>query len=551
MKILLKLLLLCFTMGQLYAQETPVIDQINVSGTILDEYDKPFPGVSVLVKGTTNGTQTDINGNYSIVVNMGEVLMYSYVGYSKSEVYVSESKDIDVSMELDTSEEEEVVVTALGIEKKKDEIGTAYEVVDSKLLVQANSTNIIQSLQGKVSGLTIRDGNVFLRGARSMRSDNSALIVIDGVVSTSGFLQTLDPNTVKTVNVIKGANGAALYGSQASNGVLIITTKRTFQDQSKSNNSSRRKIIKHTGRLKVKNTINKAEHVKLFSKAKTVDEAYEVYNKEKENHSKELGYYVDAYDYFSKKDNSEYKKGILNDVIKSEFDNYELLRALGYKMEVAKDYLLASSLFKRVLLIRPKDAQSYRDLALVYQEMGKTQKAFELLNTIVSNALYEAKETTKSLVMYNVAKNEINNLIQKDPKVDKSSLESFNEINTNYDVRIVIDWNRADTDMDLHVIDPSLEDCFFKNPKTQIGGEISSDLNMAYGPEEFTLRNGRKGDYYVKVNYANDVLQDDENPTFVKVTLYKNYGTPKENKEVQVVRLSKRKGEQIIAKLTI
>ncbi len=536
---------------QLYGQEAPIVDQISVSGNITDEEGKPFSSVSVLVKGTANGTQTNSNGNYSITANTGDILTFSYKGYSTSEAYINTTEPINISMSPDDSEREDVVVTAMGIERKKDNITSSMRTLDDKELMDTNNRNILNTIENRVSGTKVASNGIILRGASNVRGGTYALIVVDGAITPFQILKSLDANLVKSISVIKGLKGAALYGAQGANGVIMISTKKNTRYIASSAKKTKKKPIRHSGRLKVKNIDNKAEYVKLFSKAKTVDEAYEVYNKEKENHSKELGYYVDAYDYFAQKDNSEYKKGILNDIIKSEFENYELLRALGYKMEAAKDYLLASSLFKRVLLIRPKEAQSYRDLALVYQEMGKTQKAFELLNTIVSNALYEVKGTKKSFVMYNVAKNEINNLIQKDPKVDKSNLESFNEINTNYDVRVVIDWNRADTDMDLHVIDPSLEDCFFKNPKTQIGGEISSDLNIAYGPEEFTLRNGRKGDYYVKVNYANDVLQDDENPTFVKVTLYKNYGTPKETKDVKVVRLSKRKGEQIIAKLTI
>ncbi len=557
MKTILKLFLVSLITLNSHAQEAPTIDQINVSGIILDEEGNPFPNVSILIKGTETGTQTDVKGNYSIAVNTGEVLTYSFKGYSTSEAYINAPKNINITMIPQESESKDLIVTTLGIEKTKDEIGTAYTVVNNKLLTQANNTDILSSLAGKVSGLTIleRYGEVvvILRGNRSMLSDNTALIVIDNVISSGSFLRTLDPNSVKTVNVIKGANGAALYGSRASNGVLVITTKKGY-DTKKTRTTTATRItpVRYKGRLKVKNTSNKADYIKALSKTKTNEEAFSLHTEElKDKYQDDLGYYVDVYDYFSKAGAEQESKAILNEIIKSQYDNYELLRALAYKLEQNKNYTLASSIYKRVLLLRPEDAQSYRDLALMYQEIGKNQKAFELLNTVVSDAVYKANNTKKSFAMNGITKNEINNLIQKDNTIDKSTLDSFNEITTNYDVRVVIDWNRANTDIELHVVDPNLEDCFYRNPKTQIGGEISVDLSTGYGPEEFTLRNARKGDYYVKVDYKNVELQDDENPTFMKVTTFKDYGTTKETKEVQVVRLVKKNGEQVVAKISI
>lgn len=555
MKTILKLLLVSLITTNIYAQEAPVVDQINVSGIILDEDGSPFPNVSVLVKGTETGTQTDLKGNYSIAVNTGEVLTYSFKGYSTSEAYINAPRNINITMTPEKGESQDVVVTALGLERKKDEIGSAYKVVDNKLLTQANNTDILTSLAGKVSGLTILERNgevqVILRGNRSIKSDNTALIVIDNVISSGSFLRTLDPNSVKSVNVIKGANGAALYGSLASNGVLVITTKKVYKRSSQPT-TAKRGPIKYKGRLKVKSTSNKADYIKALSKAKTNEEAYKLHTEVlKGNNENNSGYYVDVYDYFSKAGAEKESKAILNDIIKSQYDNYELLRALAYKLEVAKNYKLASSIYKRVLLLRPEDAQSYRDLALMYQQIGKNQKAFELLNTVLSDVVYNANNTKKSFAMNGITKHEINNLIQNDNTIDKSALDSYNEINTNYDVRVVVDWNRADTDVELHVVDPNLEDCFYRNPKTQIGGEIAADFNAGYGPEEFTLRNARKGDYYIKVDYNNLKLHDDENPTFMKVTTFKNYGTASETKEVQVVRLVKTKGEQVVAKISI
>ena len=159
--------------------------------------------------------------------------MFSYVGYATQEVTVS-SNTINVSLVPDNTLDEVVIVGVGGIKRKPDELTTANQVVDNEELVQAQNPNVVQGLAGKVSGLQINTTNsgvnqsvrIQLRGNRSLTGNNQALIVIDGVISTSQVLANLDPNLIESVNVIKGANGAALYGSDGSNGVFIVTTKK-------------------------------------------------------------------------------------------------------------------------------------------------------------------------------------------------------------------------------------------------------------------------------------------------------------------------------------
>ncbi len=220
-------LLLAFVVQLTFAQEK------TVSGTVSDDQGMPLPGVNVLVKGTQSGTQTDFDGNYTIEVAQGETLTFSYIGFETQEIAVGASNTYDVTMQAGT-ELDEVVVTALGIKRKQDEITTANQVVESEDLVKANNPDVVKGLTGKVSGLNIKqlgsgvngETQITLRGARSISGDNEALIVIDGAISTPEFLSSIDPNTIESVNVIKGANGAALYGSQGSNGAIIVTTKK-------------------------------------------------------------------------------------------------------------------------------------------------------------------------------------------------------------------------------------------------------------------------------------------------------------------------------------
>jgi len=224
-------LLLAFVVQLTFAQEK------TISGTVTDDQGLPLPGVNIIIKGTSSGTQTDFDGNYSLEASTGETLVFSYVGFDTQEVSVGAASSYDVTM-ASGNELDEVVITALGIKRKKDQVTSSYEVVDSEQLVKANNPDVVSGLTGKVSGLNIKQvgngvngGNrITLRGARSISGNNEALVVIDGAISTAEFLSTIDPNTIESINIIKGANGAALYGSQGSNGAIIVSTKRGTKD---------------------------------------------------------------------------------------------------------------------------------------------------------------------------------------------------------------------------------------------------------------------------------------------------------------------------------
>ena len=227
-------LLLAFVVQLTFAQEK------TISGTVSDGSGLPLPGATVLVKGTSSGTSSDFDGNYSIKANQGSTLVFSFVGYTTKEVSVGASNTINVTLQEDAESLEEVVVTAFGIKREKREITYQTEKVDDQLLNQAQSTRAASALAGKVAGLQINvqsngvnpSSQILLRGLRSIGQNNQALIVIDGAISSTGAFDDLNPNDIESLNVLKGATAAALYGSQASNGVLVVTTKKGQRGES-------------------------------------------------------------------------------------------------------------------------------------------------------------------------------------------------------------------------------------------------------------------------------------------------------------------------------
>ena len=218
--------------------------QKTITGVVSDETGLPMPAATVIIKGTSSGVSTDFDGNYSITAHLGDVLNFAYVGYGTKSITVGTSNIINVSLEPDNSLDE-VVVTALGFKRERREVAYSYapsksqikrkkqKAYHSKLAQQlntANASNATQALTGKVAGLQIESNKpskrIVLRGLRSISSNNSALIVVDGIVVKMNEFEKINPDDIKSLNVIKGNTASALYGSRAGHGVIVVTTKK-------------------------------------------------------------------------------------------------------------------------------------------------------------------------------------------------------------------------------------------------------------------------------------------------------------------------------------
>ena len=219
----------------------------SISGTVTDDNGVPLPGATVLVEGTSNGVSTDFDGNYSINASSGDTLVFSFVGYTSQSVAVGSSSTVDVSLQPDNALSE-VVVTALGVKRNVKAVGYSITQVEGDAISANPSTNAINALQGKVAGLMITgsamgakgSSRVVIRGASSLSGNNQPLYVVDGITINNNNLgaagmwggtdfgdgiSSINPDDVESVTVLKGGAAAALYGSRASNGVIIITTK--------------------------------------------------------------------------------------------------------------------------------------------------------------------------------------------------------------------------------------------------------------------------------------------------------------------------------------
>ncbi len=220
-----------------------MIGQRTIKGTIKSNEGEPLIGASVVVKGTSNGAISDLDGNYQLKAKDGDYLVFSYIGFNSKEVLVKGQSVIDVVLDQGVALDE-VVVTALGISKPKKSLSYAIENIKNEQLLKGNQQNLPNAIKGKVAGVTVTNSGgapgassvILIRGGNSLSGDNQPLFVVDGIpidnstergqnVSTSNRAIDINSEDIESVSILKGPAAAALYGIKAANGAVIITTK--------------------------------------------------------------------------------------------------------------------------------------------------------------------------------------------------------------------------------------------------------------------------------------------------------------------------------------
>lgn len=225
---------------------------IQIKGTVKDALGEPLIGVSVLVKGTSNGTVTDLDGRFSLNVSVGDILEFSYVGYAAQSVTVKNATPLDIVLSEDAQALDEVVVTALGIKREAKALTYNVQEIKAAGITKVKDANFVNSLSGKIAGVTINQSSsgtggssrVVMRGTKSLFGENNVLYVLDGIpmqglrtkqsdnfyesveVADGDGISNINPEDIESMSVLTGASAAALYGNRGANGVILITTKK-------------------------------------------------------------------------------------------------------------------------------------------------------------------------------------------------------------------------------------------------------------------------------------------------------------------------------------
>lgn len=283
--------------------------------------------------------------------------------------------------------------------------------------------------------------------------------------------------------------------------------------------------------IKILSWIPDAPYVKELRAAED-EELLPLYYKLKDENISRPAFYIQVSDLFFSKGRKSEAIRILSNVIELDLENPELLKVVARRLLDEGEYELAIKIYLEVKDLRPEEPQSYRDLAMAYSANKEYNKALEMYLHILDNEWGRFQE------IKDVVFNELNCLValHKDyldlTKVRKDYIKSMP-----LDVRITIDWSSNDNDIDLWVIDPNGEKCFYSNTRTRIGGKITKDFTQGYGPEEFSLKNAKRGFYTVYVNYYSEFRQTITGPVTVYAELTTHYGSEKQETERIAVQL--------------
>ncbi|MGC4102569.1 VIT domain-containing protein [Ferruginibacter sp.] len=351
------------------------------------------------------------------------------------------------------------------------------------------------------------------------------LTIADSIRVTQGFGTFSAANATATTN---SRTTEYAFTASESNAVQFTPPQIVKDDEIKNESL--------TGSIQLNEWKPEAAYLKELEK--TAPAKYiEKYQQLKKDYNSQPSFFVDVARFMFEKNDKAAALLILSNIAEMKLENPELLRIVANQLLEFGETGLAAEVFKEVTNIREEEPQSYRDLALAYNETGKYQQAIDLLYKLITG-----KWDTRFTGIRSIAINEMNAIISAHPnEVNIAAIDKKFILSMPVDVRIVIGWSSNDSDIDLWVTDPAKEKCFFENTTTSTGGKISQDITQGYGPEEFSLKKAKKGDYTIEVNLYGDSRQTIGGPITIKAELFTNFGRPNQNRSVINCRVTSNK----------
>ncbi|MFC4633627.1 carboxypeptidase-like regulatory domain-containing protein [Dokdonia ponticola] len=538
----------------------------GITGEIVD-LSGPIGDAVITKKGSFDEVSTNRQGKFAIQAALGDILVISKIGYFSKEVLV-ERKDIGTVEIISKSDElseivlegnkrvDNTIQTSNGRENK-DKLGYAVSELTERDFA-AGATTLQQLIQGKVSGVTV-EGGLFtgsevvykIRGGNQSVTNNIPPIwVINGAVYQD-VPNFLDVQQIASISVLKSVSATSRYGTLAAGGAFIIKTKDQIygKAQKKKENTA---LVK--GNDYAESAVKNMEeitpaYIERMRKLPNKNDQFKLYKKISTTQSSPLEFYVDVAKHFDKVDKNLANK-VREDLAYISRNNTKALRTLAYLYEVGGDAKKAAWVYERILKIAPSEAQSYRDLALIYQEkeVGKYNQALELY----INMLGEQIKGVNFEGLEKPLQSELKHLVvlHKD-KIDFERLPNeWLTTDFDIDIRMVIEWSDPTVPFEFQFVNPDKK--FFKWAHTldESKERLEQELAQGFQTEEFIIDDAPKGEWLINVQYLGDA-GDYVLPPFLKYTVYRHYGTPKETKEVKVVKLFSQSDKVTLGKILL
>ena len=525
----------------------------------------PIQGASVKVKNSLIEAKSDFEGFFKIKADIDDIILINYLGMIEKQLLIEDLNDKYVLLKTDAQILDQVTITSSSDlsdevdtgygKKKKKSIGFSTSTITSEEISKSALT-IVDAIRGKFTNVQVaydQDGaatgnkqKVYVRGG-SLSINNSAAAIFD----VEGFIYTdvpdfIDPQQIESITLLRSLSATNKYGSQGRGGVFLVKMKSLARKSQRLLNSLKVKGNDYNEKLyNIDLDSITPYYIKDFKNANSIVEAKNQFFKyQKEVFELSIPFYIESYNYFKNIDNN-FAVSILKIVSEKAKDNPKALKTIAYKFEENGDYEKAKIIYKRLLKIRPGDEQTYRDLALIYKENEEYELAASLYNKILKNKISNVNVLGLQETIVNEASHmywtKADKLILTDfpLKTLKTFVPKNDWKNFGYDFRIVFDWNDPAVEFNIQFVDPKKK--YYNWSHTIIDDKevLEDELNYGYNTEEFIIEKSDKGEWIVNIeNYS---IEDNSNPTYIKYTVYKNYGRPNEIRKVELLDLSKLK----------
>jgi Uncharacterized protein conserved in bacteria (DUF2135) len=466
----------------------------NLKGRVYGQ-DNNMKGVTVITG--TQTTTTDREGNFEIKNFRGKKVTFKKSGYISQTITISEEDD---------TESVDVYLEPVVIAKTKDGKREYKKVRNVKYASPSGVGNVM--VEERAQGTTNASQPPPPPPSAAAPMDREMLEQSKRDITGSGYFSTvqLTQNALQEVVITSVGQKKNNFGKpNATIDIKEISSNKPFI-----------KTLKETGAAL----------------------RYEKYLELRKGFLHTPSFYFEVAKFFFQQNEKATGLKILSNVADLNLEDHELYKMLGYQLKIQEEYAEEVNVFKKVLDWRPQEPQSYRDYGLALADAGKYQNALDTMYKALTRT-YDGELMTSYQGIEEVIGTEINNIIDLQKTVNAGKIDAALKQSLPVDVRVVLNWNMADTDIDLWVIDPRDEKCFYSHQLTKIGGRISKDFTQGYGPEQFMLKNAMKGTYKVMLHYYGDRVQKIAGGSTVMAEIYTNYGKPDQQRKLIALQMDK------------
>jgi len=527
--------------------------------------DGPLPNANIIIKGTKKGTQTNSKGFYTIKAKEGDILQYSFLGFKTVSILVDDTTStLNIKMIPEVNELDETVVVAkktigkaqrIAIKKSTKftsggrvidptKVGFSIKYIDSEDI--NTSYESVSALLRARYGYRGSGGQLFIKTTGSINNPEAVLWDVDGVLFEKEPPVSLD--NIESIRIIKSLAGTNHYGSNAKGGVIIIKTvanpeaTQAIKKERLSQNYNTDLYNEDASKISTSN-LYISDTTKKLTAFSNKEKAYQYYKTTIENKEKDFSKLIDIAYLFAHyyKDNTIAIE-ILENLKKNNLKNPEILKAIAYQYQNLEAKKHAINTFKDIFKIRPKYAQSYRDLANAFNENEQFVQSWRTYMTALIKKMVDTRNTIGNIIFTEMEWLYFNR--KEHAKIKRRFVPRYeNRKDFENDIRILVEWNVSDADFELEFVNPKKQSYVFKHTIYDNETLIMNEKKLGYSIKDFIIDKLTEGDWLMNLTYLGNKK---EKPTFFKVTIYYDWGRPTQKQKNWVFKLAEnQKGEKL------